>query len=135
MEKTEHILLTGEGAETFATNYPEKVEIVSAEYFYDERRWGSYLAAKGAAGSELDHSSAFAFKTSHRGEDSKGDIQGQGKEGVHEVEQKVEEKGTVGCVALDVHGNLAGKFPSLTQSYSCVCVTNNNTQLQLQQEG
>ena len=87
--KTDHILLSGQGAEEFADLHKDKVERVNQEYFHVQSRYDAYLAAIEKDKVELDHSSPHAFAT-------KGET------------PKVEEKGTVGCVALDVHGNLAG---------------------------
>jgi len=44
MEKSEHVLLTGKGAETFAAE--RGLDIVSPEYFFTQARWDSYLKAK-----------------------------------------------------------------------------------------
>lgn len=78
MEQSPHVLLTGAGAEQFATD--KGLEIVDPSYFYTERRWEALQRAKareanaGEAQVELDH------------DDRK--------------------KGTVGCVALDKDGNI-----------------------------
>lgn len=72
MEKSQHVLLTGKGAETFATE--QGLEIVSPEYFFTESRWNAYLKAK------ANNDSVDALDKKH---------------------------GTVGCVALDIYGNLA----------------------------
>ncbi len=77
MEDSPHVLLTGKGAEQFATE--QGLEIVDPSYFYTERRWNALQAAiqreeeMGEAQVELDHD---------------------------------EKKGTVGCVALDKDGNI-----------------------------
>lgn len=44
MEKSEHVMLAGKGAETFATE--QGLAIVSPEYFFTQSRWDSYLKAK-----------------------------------------------------------------------------------------
>jgi len=44
MEKTEHVLLIGEGAETFAEL--QGMKLVDADYFYTDRRWQQYQRAK-----------------------------------------------------------------------------------------
>jgi L-asparaginase / beta-aspartyl-peptidase len=72
MEKSNHVMLTGKGAETFAAE--QGLEIVSPEYFFTQSRWNAYLKAK-ANNDSLD-----ALDKKH---------------------------GTVGCVALDIYGNLA----------------------------
>ena len=72
MEKSNHVMLSGKGAETFATE--QGLEIVPPEYFFTQSRWDSYLKVK-------------AHEDSIQNFDNK--------------------HGTVGCVALDSHGNLA----------------------------
>jgi beta-aspartyl-peptidase (threonine type) len=44
MEKSEHVMLAGKGAETFAAE--QGLTIVSPEYFFTQSRWDSYLKAK-----------------------------------------------------------------------------------------
>ncbi len=68
MEKSEHVLLVGSGADEFAKN--QGLDIVDNNYFFTKKRWQSYkkVAAKKEQG---------------------------------------EKHGTVGAVALDIHGNLA----------------------------
>ena len=44
MEKSEHVMLTGKGAETFATE--QGLEIVSPDYFFTQQRWNDYLKVK-----------------------------------------------------------------------------------------
>ena len=85
MEKSEHVCLSGEGAERFAKMH--NIDFADAEYFYTERRWKQLQKAKkkeaanGSDYSQLDHS-----------DDSK--------------------HGTVGAVALDKNGNLAAATSS-----------------------
>ncbi len=78
MEKSEHVLLTGNGAETFAKE--QGLEVVDTKYFYTDRRWKSLERAKKAEKVELSESEDEAEEKKH---------------------------GTVGCVALDKNGNLA----------------------------
>lgn len=77
MEKTEHCLLAGEGANEFA--HQMKVEFKSDEYFFTEHRYRQLLKAIEAGRIELDHSSP-------------------------EIQKPI---GTVGAVACDFRGNLA----------------------------
>jgi beta-aspartyl-peptidase (threonine type) len=49
MEKSEHVMLAGKGAETFATE--QELEIVSPDYFFTQSRWDAYLKAKANADS------------------------------------------------------------------------------------
>jgi len=78
MEKSDHVLLTGNGAETFAKE--QGLEVVDTKYFYTDRRWKSLERAKKAEKTELSESEDEAEEKKH---------------------------GTVGCVALDKNGNLA----------------------------
>ncbi|MEA1981523.1 MAG: isoaspartyl peptidase/L-asparaginase [candidate division Zixibacteria bacterium] len=85
MEKSEHVCLSGTGAERFAKMH--KVDFADAEYFYTDRRWEQLQKAKkkeavnGSDYSQLDHSD----DTKH---------------------------GTVGAVALDKDGNLVAATSS-----------------------
>lgn len=82
MEKSEHVLLSGRGAELFAT--AQGLEVVAPEWFWTERRWkqlqDALRAERSAGPSTTGDPEAGAF------------------------DQKF---GTVGAVALDRHGNLA----------------------------
>ena len=78
MEKSPHVMLTGEGAEEFART--QGFEMMPEDYFRTERRWKQLERAL-AAESRNDASTA----------DPLGD-------------RRI---GTVGAVALDVHGDLA----------------------------
>jgi len=77
MEQSEHVLLTGKGAEQFAEE--QGLEIVDPKYFFTEERWESLQRAKAAE----DQPTGFL----PAGPDNK--------------------YGTVGCVALDKKGNIA----------------------------
>src|SRR5688500_11756863 len=77
MEKSPHVMMVGAGAEEFARS--QGVKLVSPHYFWTERRWRSYEAAKARADS--------------------------GRTSVAPVEER--KFGTVGAVALDKAGNLA----------------------------
>ncbi|MFC2124401.1 isoaspartyl peptidase/L-asparaginase family protein [Bacteroidota bacterium] len=77
MEKSEHVLLTGIGAEEFAEQ--NGLEIVDPEYFYTEKRYKSLERAK----------------------------QIEQEEGFHRTHEHTNHKfGTVGALALDINGNL-----------------------------
>jgi L-asparaginase / beta-aspartyl-peptidase len=43
MEKSEHVMLSGDGADAFAKKM--NLEIVDQKYFYDEKRWKQWQAA------------------------------------------------------------------------------------------
>jgi beta-aspartyl-peptidase (threonine type) len=85
MEKSEFILLQSEGAEEFARE--QGIEWVDTSYFFTQHRWDQLQEAIEDDKTELDHS---------------------GKKKASTLSKPREEKfGTVGCVALDVHGNIA----------------------------
>ena len=77
MERTKHVMLFGEDVHTLAKN--EGLELVSPSWFHTPYRWNQLQAAKAAGAIILDHEK-IPSNTS---------------------------KGTVGAVALDIHGNLA----------------------------
>lgn len=83
MEKSEHVMMAGRGAEQFAAE--AGVEIVDTAYFRTESRWQGLQKAlqEDSLKAKLDHS--FVPGSGHH--DNKF--------------------GTVGCVALDKNGNLA----------------------------
>ncbi len=80
MERSKHVMLTGNGAETFAQQ--QGVELVPQSYFYTERRWQELQRAKAEDRNDSLKNSAPKDST-------------------------IEKHGTVGCVALDYDGNLA----------------------------
>lgn len=83
MTNSNHVLLSGKGASTFAK--AQGLEIVPPEYFYTEARFKSLQRIKAKAKAELDH---------------------DGKSAFYDPEIKDSKFGTVGCVALDKHGNI-----------------------------
>lgn len=54
MEKSEHVFLTGKGAESFARQH--KCEFQPAEYFHDDFRYQQWQEVKGTDQFQLDHS-------------------------------------------------------------------------------
>lgn len=87
MEKSEHVMMAGAGAEKFAKQ--AGLEIVDPSYFFTQERWDGLQKAikEDSSKSVLDHGNK---KTSLLGS------------------QNIDNKfGTVGCVALDNKGNLA----------------------------
>ncbi|MBK9734520.1 MAG: isoaspartyl peptidase/L-asparaginase [Saprospiraceae bacterium] len=54
MEKTEHVILAGEGAMAFAKSIGYQIE--NQEYFFDEWRFEQWQAIKGSTHFQLDHS-------------------------------------------------------------------------------
>lgn len=83
MENSPHVMLSGKGASVFAKE--SGLEIVDPGYFYEEKRFKSLQRVKEKMKSELDHDGKTAFYDA--------DIQNS-------------KFGTVGCVALDKHGNI-----------------------------
>ncbi|HEY0612967.1 MAG TPA: isoaspartyl peptidase/L-asparaginase [Chitinophaga sp.] len=90
MERSQHVMLTGPGADKFAKE--AGLEIVDPSYFYTEERWRSLQKVKAtdANKTQLDHDSAVQKHTSLLG-----------------TENRDHKFGTVGAVALDKQGNLA----------------------------
>lgn len=93
MEKSKHVMLSGEGAEHFARE--QELKLVDPDYFYDENRYRQF---KNAIKREQD---------AKQGEKSTQPVdKEEGKQG--SIWSKESEKfGTVGAVALDYKGNLA----------------------------
>jgi len=94
MEKTEHILLAGDGAEQFARQM--NVESANDAYFFTEHRYRQLLEAQAAGKVQLDHAKLTENdqrKTENEIQNSKSKIQNP--------------IGTVGAVACDAFGNLA----------------------------
>ena len=85
MEQSPHVLMVGDGAETFAKQ--KGVELVPAEYFHTDRRWQELQRAK-----EKEKQQAEPKKSSRNIDSEYPDVT---------------KFGTVGAVALDKHGNLA----------------------------
>ncbi len=87
MEKSAHVMLSGDGAEKFARE--QGMELVPESYFYTESRWKALQRIK-----EEERKNAEAQK--------------QGKKiSLLEIEKPPNRHGTVGAVALDRDGNLA----------------------------
>ncbi|HEY4650610.1 MAG TPA: isoaspartyl peptidase/L-asparaginase, partial [Pontibacter sp.] len=88
MEKSEHVMLIGAGAEKFAKE--KGLEIVDPSYFRTETRYQQLQKLKEKEGekTQLDHDST-------------------GTSSAENIFVEGEKFGTVGAVALDAHGNLA----------------------------
>lgn len=98
MEKSQHVMLTGKGADLFAKQ--QGLTIVDPSYFYTEARYKALLNAKKTESVELDHTEK--QKTSIK----KGNKTGYRSE-AELIFTEGKKFGTVGCVALDKFGNLA----------------------------
>lgn len=84
MEKSQHVMMIGKGAENFAEQ--QGLVIVDPAYFYTEERW------KGLQKIKKEDSLKAASKNQHSSK---------------ETVNKDSKYGTVGAVALDIQGNLA----------------------------
>jgi beta-aspartyl-peptidase (threonine type) len=95
MEKSEHVMMIGKGAEKFAAQ--EGLEIVDPSYFYTEERWQGLLRIRkeDPEKTQLDHDSTVRIDTTHQ------------EAAVRQPGNRDHKYGTVGAVALDRHGNLA----------------------------
>ncbi len=89
MEKSEHVMLVGKGAEEFAKL--KGLEIMDPKYFFTEARWQGLQQALKEEKVQLDHTAP-------------KDSSGRADELIFTEGRKF---GTVGCVALDQYGNLA----------------------------
>ncbi len=85
MDDSPHVMMAGDGADSYAKE--QGLEIVSPEYFFTEGRLKSLERAKDREKVELDHNDQ--------------------KAAFYDADIKDSKYGTVGCVALDKHGNLA----------------------------
>ncbi|MEM9679787.1 MAG: isoaspartyl peptidase/L-asparaginase [Bacteroidota bacterium] len=88
MEKSKHVMLSGKGAETFAEE--QGLTIVDPSYFHTDRRLESLKRVKEREAkkeNKVDTESAFLD--------------------FYDTDIKNAKFGTVGCAALDKHGNLA----------------------------
>ncbi|MGJ1263151.1 isoaspartyl peptidase/L-asparaginase family protein [Sphingobacterium spiritivorum] len=87
MEKSEHVMMVGKGAELFAKQ--AGIEIVDPSYFWTKMRWDALQKIKKEDSTkvQLDHDQKQSQRLGIVNKDSKF--------------------GTVGCVALDKNGNLA----------------------------
>lgn len=82
MNKSEHVMMAGKGAEKFAED--QGCSIVSPSYFYTKDRWQSLQKAKQKDAQKVDSSNA-----------------------IKDPLNKDFKYGTVGCAALDKYGNIA----------------------------
>lgn len=99
MEKTEHIMLGGEGANEFAREM--KVDFEDDEYFFTEHRYLQLLKARKEGVVQLDHTA----EETEIIEETEELIH---EDGILELKTKPQKPfGTVGAVACDFSGNLA----------------------------
>jgi len=98
MEKTPHIMLVGEGAEEFAVSVG--MELTDPHWFDDEFRSLQLQQAIAKKNIQLDHSSDTSPKAHNP-------LSVTLDPSLSSLVYEEGKKGTVGAVALDVHGNLA----------------------------
>ena len=91
MDKTRHVLLSGPGAEAFATE--QKVDRVDNKYFSTERRRSAWKRIQKA---EREQTKPLESKPKHGSKSS-----------LRFADPQPWQYGTVGCVALDSHANIA----------------------------
>ncbi|MGF6568269.1 beta-aspartyl-peptidase (threonine type) [Paraburkholderia sp. GAS333] len=98
LEHSEHVMFTGEGAEAFAA--AQGLEFVDPAYFDTEARHRQWMLARGQQRAMLDHDGA----TLAAGASSSA---ANDEPTPHEPIDPNRKFGTVGAVALDIHGHLA----------------------------
>jgi beta-aspartyl-peptidase (threonine type) len=103
MERTEHILLAGDGANRFARQM--KVDFEDDAYFYTQHRYEQLLKAREAGVVELDHTADEAEILSEPAASAAGQF-GNSRDWPP-ANTGGSDKGTVGAVACDSSGNLA----------------------------
>ncbi|TAE33900.1 MAG: isoaspartyl peptidase/L-asparaginase [Cytophagales bacterium] len=101
MDKSEHVMMMGVGAEAFAKS--QNMEIVEPGYFYTESRWQGLQRALQEEKVQLDHTAPAKTETAP--------LKPTGPKSGGLLDDKIfnegKKYGTVGCVALDQYGNLA----------------------------
>ena len=98
MERTEHILLAGRGADEFAREM--QVELADDAYFYTDFRYQQLLKAREEGVVQLDHTAAEQEILEEKIERNNGRPLTDGASSKSKI-------GTVGAVACDRSGNLA----------------------------
>ncbi|MBC3918037.1 isoaspartyl peptidase/L-asparaginase [Undibacterium sp. CY18W] len=104
MEHSPHVLMVGPGAEQFVRKHGAQIE--DATYFHTEQRYVQLLRARQEAGMLLDHDADRVAAESGTTSDT---TPGTAPKMTPEAAPLDPDKkfGTVGAVALDMHGNLA----------------------------
>ena len=103
LERSEHVLFTGEGAEAFAA--AQGLEFVEPAYFDTEARHRQWLLARGQQRAMLDHDGATLAAAASPGNGNDNDAHVDPTP--HEPIDPNRKFGTVGAVALDQHGHVA----------------------------
>jgi beta-aspartyl-peptidase (threonine type) len=104
MEKSEHVMMIGDGAETFAAE--QKIDLVDPKYFFTQPRWDALQKVLKEEKETLE-SKKEKVKSQNLGLETPE----AGKSAIRDRRSAIEEPynkfGTVGAVALDKDGNLA----------------------------
>ncbi|MEU1814630.1 isoaspartyl peptidase/L-asparaginase [Streptomyces roseifaciens] len=105
MERTPHVLLTGEGADSFAVR--NGLPAVTQDYYWTQARWDSLMKAKeqSRGGTSLSASGKAADGKTAGGKSADGKAAGGKAFGAEAVGESA--MGTVGAVALDRKRDLA----------------------------
>ena len=102
MERTEHILLAGDGANEFAREM--KIEFAPDDYFFTDFRYRQLLEARKRGEIQLDHT-INEPEIIEKVQSPKSEVQSpQTKSQIPNPKSQI---GTVGAVACDIRGNLA----------------------------
>jgi len=104
MEKTEHILLAGIGADEFAMEM--RVDFEPDEYFFTNFRYEQLLSARKKGTVELDHAPDEAQSPKSKAQSSKLKAQSP-LNPKSKIQNPKSKSGTVGAAACDFLGNLA----------------------------
>ena len=102
MEKTEHILLAGDGANEFAREM--RIESATDEYFFTDLRYQQLLEAREQGKIQLDHTADEPQIIEEIESNKSRAGSAQTKSQISNPKSKI---GTVGAVACDARGNLA----------------------------
>lgn len=107
MTKSQHVMLTGQGAYDFALFHGIKTE--PDEYFFSQFRYDQWKEMQGSGESALDHNVVVKDSTSAKAtadeKPTSADLSDEALAKSAATESK--KFGTVGAVALDDHGNIA----------------------------
>ncbi|HMJ07984.1 MAG TPA: isoaspartyl peptidase/L-asparaginase [Pyrinomonadaceae bacterium] len=105
MDRTEHVLLGGDGANKFAAEMG--VEMADDDYFHTDHRYAQLLKAREEGVVKLDHDGNAAVNLNEKAiPDSKFQIETES--GIWNLESGSKKPlGTVGAVACDINGDLA----------------------------
>jgi beta-aspartyl-peptidase (threonine type) len=104
MERTEHILLAGSGANEFAREM--NVEFEDDAYFFTDFRYQQLLKAREAGVIQLDHTPEELKLVGESGEPDVGETPVNGKDRRSQIANR-KSLGTVGAVACDSRGSVA----------------------------